>query len=495
MKLAFLGGLLFSATSVLASQSLVGYFPNWLYAKYPVSKIDFSKYTHINYAFAILIKGATPEYTDPQQVDTQLPELVKAAHAKNAKVLVSVGGWSGCLTFSTMSADASQRKTFIDWNVDQVKKYDLDGIDIDWEYPGAVGAGCNAMDLEHDYKNYLKLLQELRAAFDKSFAKDRKEITIACHVRTFKTPDGTMDDVSDYVKVIDRFNLMTYDINGAWNETSGPNAPFNFEPGLGDADSFVASINTWMKAGVPASKIVPGLAFYGRSSTSKVDMSKTNQYQKQVAGSPPSGDSFDAYWQDPYCSKDPGGLSGVWRYGNLRSQGVLSDPTTAAAPWIRQWDNVTQTPWLFNPKSKTFISYDDPKSIGIKTDYALDKNLGGLMVWSVDEDNGELVTVAAKILKGSSKGGKHSPTTTASGKKHGESGSGAKATASSKPAGTAAPSSSSSSTHCDAKKWNADTTYHKGDKVAYKKKVYSAGWWSQGEKPGSSDVWTAAGDC
>jgi chitinase len=77
-----------------------------------------------------LIKGATPEYTDPQQVEVQLPQLVAAAHAKNAKVLVSVGGWSGCLTFSTMSADASQRKTFIDWNIAEIKKYNLDGVDI-----------------------------------------------------------------------------------------------------------------------------------------------------------------------------------------------------------------------------------------------------------------------------------------------------------------------------------------------------------------------------
>ena len=70
-----------------------------LYARYPVSKIDFTKYTHINYAFAIMVKGNTPEWSDPQQVETQLPQLVKAAHAKKAKVLISIGGWSGCLTF------------------------------------------------------------------------------------------------------------------------------------------------------------------------------------------------------------------------------------------------------------------------------------------------------------------------------------------------------------------------------------------------------------
>lgn len=79
--------------------SLLTWSFSGFYARWPVSNIDFSKYTHINYAFAIMIKGSTPEWTDPQQVETQLPELVKAAHAKDAKVLISVGGWSGCLTF------------------------------------------------------------------------------------------------------------------------------------------------------------------------------------------------------------------------------------------------------------------------------------------------------------------------------------------------------------------------------------------------------------
>ena len=132
-------------------------------------------------------------------------------------------------------------------------------------------------------------------------------------------------------------------------------------------------------------------------------MTQSNsQYQPQVSGKPPHGDSYDAAWQDPYCSKDPGGLSGVWRYGNLRSQGVLKTPTTAGTPWIRNWDNITQTPWLFNPTDKTFISYDDPQSLGIKINYALCQGLGGAMVWSVDEDssNGELLNVVANIRSG-----------------------------------------------------------------------------------------------
>lgn len=74
-------------------------------------------------------------------------------------------------------------------------------------------------------------------------------------------------------------------------------------------------------------------------------------YRDQVTGDPPKGDSLDAPYQDPYCSKDPGGLTGIWRYSNLISQGVLSTPLTAKAPWVRNWDSVSSTPWLFNPST------------------------------------------------------------------------------------------------------------------------------------------------
>ncbi|KAI8393756.1 glycoside hydrolase [Radiomyces spectabilis] len=402
MKLALVS-LFLSITCTLADKVIVGYFPNWLYARWPVTNIDFSKYTHINYAFAIMIKGDTPEWTDDWAVSTQLPQLTKAAHAKNAKVLISIGGWSGCLTFSPMAADAGRRKNFIDWNIKQIDTYGIDGIDIDWEYPGRQGAGCNAFDPANDAKNLLTLLRELRTALDSKYGSGKKELTIAAHVRPFVTSSGYMSDVSEYAKVLDRVSLMTYDINGAWNTTTGPNAPFNFENGFGDADSFVSAIDAWTKAGMPASKIVPGVAFYGRSATATVDMTKTkSQYQGQVPGQPPKGDSYDAYWQDPYCSKDPGGLSGIWRYANLRSEGILTSPTTAASPWVRTWDNVTQTPWLFNPTNKVFISYDDPVSMAVKVNYARSKNLGGVMVWSVDEDNGELLDEVMKIKSDSS---------------------------------------------------------------------------------------------
>lgn len=186
---------------------------------------------------------------------------------------------------SPMAADASSRKTFIKWCTDQINKYGIDGIDIDWEYPASSDnqAGCNVVNEKDDTKNFLTMLQELREALDGASKEGgKKELTAAVHVRTFITPSGNMKDVSEFAKVFDRVNIMTYDINGAWNTTSGPNSPFNFEPGHGDADSFVSAIENWKEAGMPYEKICPGIPFYGRS-TSKYDNSRIKSFYFQYS--------------------------------------------------------------------------------------------------------------------------------------------------------------------------------------------------------------------
>jgi chitinase len=117
-----------------------------------------TKYTHINYgnfiycycfypgcpfylihfqpAFAILNTNSTPTWTDPDNTVTQLPSLVTAAHNKGVKVSISVGGWTGCLKYSATAGTEANRQAFIAWNVAQIKNYNLDGVDLDWEYPG-----------------------------------------------------------------------------------------------------------------------------------------------------------------------------------------------------------------------------------------------------------------------------------------------------------------------------------------------------------------------
>ncbi|KAI9476274.1 MAG: glycoside hydrolase superfamily [Benjaminiella poitrasii] len=462
----------------------VGYFPNWLYDSFPPSRINFTLYTHIYYAFALQVQGNTPVWADDgvfdDDVEYNFQTLVKLAKAAGTKVMHSVGGWTGGTQFSPMVASASARAEFIKWNTDFISKYDTAGVDLDWEYPTAAGPGCNVYAPD-DVANYLKLIKELRVALDTLFPDKHKEITLAVHIMPWGG-DEEVDDVSEFVPYVDRFNVMTFDVNGAWNSISGPNSPFRVEAGKGFNKGFVEGIDAWNAAGVPYDKLVGGLAFYGRAQTLKVTTNPTTQYNPAVSPNPPLGDSDDGPWTNPYCPSDSAPASGEWKFSSLLSEGLLSSPTTAVAPWIRHFDNITQTPWLYNPINKQYISYDDPVSIGVKAQYAANRGLGGLFVWSADQDSGilayeaynELMRSAVPTLSVPSSTSTRSSTTSAS---------------SSSPVGTCA----GVAVYIDS------AIYVGGDRVTYQDGLYSARWWTQGEAPRSTAdewaVWQYLGSC
>lgn len=216
-----------------------------------------------------------------------------------------------------------------------------------------------------------------------------------------------------------------------------------------------------------------------------VSSDPTTQYNPAVSPTPPLGDSLDGPWQDAYCSSDSIAASGVWRWSYMRSQGLLTSPTTAAAPWIRHFDNVTQTPWLYNPTNKQFISYDDPISIGVKAQYVVANDLAGVFAWSVDEENGELLAALTPVI---AKNPPKTPIGTATA-------TATTATATSTTAvttttgvttttsGTATATPTSSTGCAGVPAYNASTAYTGGSQVVYNGNLYKAQWWTQGETP------------
>ncbi|KAJ2851071.1 hypothetical protein IWW36_001418 [Coemansia brasiliensis] len=367
-----------------------------------MNNVDFAKYTHINIAFSIPNEDGSLSFED----DWAMQQITGQIKSGGAKVLMSVGGWTGSNLFSKIFKQAPSRSKLLDSMVSYVKQYNLDGIDIDFEYPGRLGNTCNIYDEANDTPNLLAFLKDLRKKFSSEFGdnKDKsKLITLAVRVQPFDVNGSPASDVSEFAKYVDFANIMAYDINGAWNEKTGPNAPFEYDKQKETTPlSFVSAIDAWTKAGWPANQLVAGLGFYGRSTQTKQDMrvEDGNQYQPQLHDVP-LGDSEDAPWYDKCAGITS--ASGTWQWKHLRDQGVLVQPDTAASPWIRQWDNVSQTPWLFNPDKKLFLSYDDPKSIRIKSDYAASKGLAGVMLWSINMDyNNELIDAARSFGSGSS---------------------------------------------------------------------------------------------
>ncbi|RKP39621.1 glycoside hydrolase superfamily [Dimargaris cristalligena] len=375
------------------NRAIVGYYPDWVTRFMQPEQIPYEKLTHINYAFALL----TQNYEIKFDTEWLMPRVVSQAHAKGTKVLISVGGWTGSRFFTPMVASAATRATFINNAVNFVNQFKLDGLDIDWEYPGRLGMSCNTFDAQHDTDNFLLLLRELRARFDREWggasSAGRKLITLAVRVEPFDGPSGPISNAAPFAPLVDFVNVMAYDVYGSWSPTTGPNAPFNAG---GDSNwSFTQAADSWIRAGFPRSKIVMGTAFYGRSAITNAPMTTNNMFAPKQSAIP-RGDQDDGLWGEP-CPGAPYTYSSVWQWRNLRSQGALVSPNQAGAGWVRHWDQQTQTPWLFRAADNTFVSYDDPQSLNIKTNYVRKQNLGGVMLWDLHHDNGELLDVLQQV--------------------------------------------------------------------------------------------------
>ncbi|XSG77506.1 glycosyl hydrolase family 18 protein [Herpetosiphon llansteffanensis] len=204
----------------------IGYMPSWAG---DVNSIQYSKITHINYAFLLAnADGSLRSLDNPGK----LQSMVTLAHNNNVKVFISVGGWSGSsvdATFEALGASPTARANFINNMVNFVNQYNLDGVDIDWEYPKASSAG-----------NYSALMSGLSTAMH-----SRGKLLTAAVVSDGSAADGVAADVFGYV---DWLNIMAYD-------GGEPHANYDWS---------INSLNFWLNRGLPASKAVLGVPFYAR---------------------------------------------------------------------------------------------------------------------------------------------------------------------------------------------------------------------------------------
>ena len=204
---------------------VIGYMPSWAGN---VNQVQYSKLTHINYAF--LLPTATGGL---QAIDNpaKLQSLVSTAHANNVKVLISVGGWNdgNDSGFEGLAANGTHRNNFVTNIINFVNQYGLDGVDIDWEYPDP-GASAN---------NYITLMTQLSTEMH-----NRGKLLTGAIVGT-----GGASILNSAFALVDFYNLMAYDYN-------------NFDHSTYSYAS--QSINYWRGRGLPAAKIVLGVPFYGR---------------------------------------------------------------------------------------------------------------------------------------------------------------------------------------------------------------------------------------
>jgi chitinase len=359
---------------------VVGYYAGWnVYGRnYHPADMPVETLTHVNYAFARVLNGqvaisdrkAALENTYPGSAAkgafAQLRE-VKQAHP-HLKTLISVGGWTLSGGFSDAALTTKTREAFAKSCVEFILKHGFDGVDIDWEFPVSGGMEGN-VERPTDRENLTRLLAEVRRQLD-----DRGRADHRAYLLTIAGPAGPETikhfDLAAIHPHLDWINVMTYDFNGEWSERTGFNAalfPAKDDPGNKrlNVDS---TVKAYLDAGVPPDKVVVGLPFYGRA---WYDAVSTNHGLFQKHGRKTGKGSFD--------------------YRDLTSDVI----DTKAR---RYWHDEAKVPWLYDAKTGMMITYDDPESIRHKTQYALDRKLGGVMIWELSEDDGSLVAAIDKTI-------------------------------------------------------------------------------------------------
>ncbi|WP_051970296.1 glycoside hydrolase family 18 protein [Kitasatospora azatica] len=400
----------------------VGYFTQWgIYSGFSAKKVQTSgqasRLTVLNYAFgnvsadgtcfeanAAGVGDAWADFQRPvsaeESVDgvadtaaqplkgnfNQLRKL-KAANPQ-LKAVISLGGWSWSKYFSDAAANDASRKKFVSSCIELYLKGDLpqlggaveggagagagvfDGVDIDWEYPGGGGDAGNVVRPE-DGRNYTLLMQEFRRQLDALGRQQHKHLLLTDAVPSGEGKQQQLE-VRKVARSVDWMNLMTYDFHGSW-EAQGPtdhNANLYSDPADAAPDNKGYSVDRvvqdYLDRGVPASRLVLGVPFYGYGWTGVPAGAKSGLYQP---------------------------ATGLAQGGNLPYNQIKDLPGTVV------YDREHGASWKYD--GSNFWSFDTPQLLARKAEYARCNGLAGVMAWALDNDDaqGSLVKALDKGLR------------------------------------------------------------------------------------------------
>ncbi|USH01349.1 chitinase C-terminal domain-containing protein [Grimontia kaedaensis] len=349
---------------------------------------------------------------------------------------VADGGFYTMTTNADGSINHAGIQKFADSAVEMMRKYKFDGLDIDYEYPTSMAGAGNPYDKEfmeprrqYLWASYQELMRVLREKVDIASEQDGHHymLTIAAPSSGYLLRGMETFDVTKY---LDYVNIMTYDLHGAWNDHVGHNAAL-FDTGK---DSELAAWNVYgtsqyggigylntdwayhyFRGSMPAGRINIGVPYYTRG-WQGVTGGENGLWGKaalpnQAECQPGTGEGeknncghgaigIDNMWHDtdPKGNEMGAGSNPMWHAKNLE-HGIFgtyasaykldpaNDPQDVLkGTYQRNYDSVAVAPWLWNAEKQVFLSTEDEASIKVKSDYVIDKGIGGIMFWELAGD-------------------------------------------------------------------------------------------------------------
>ncbi|HEY1129017.1 MAG TPA: glycoside hydrolase family 18 protein [Roseateles sp.] len=369
MKKLWIASLLLAASVARAAPPIVGTYILAERGVEVVEQLKPGRVTHLLYAF-LLICGEGQRKEEAAACAGK-PAFSIAPHADQdtfsgafqrlkardprVQVLASVGGWGGSDPFFHLAATTEGRQAFVKSSTDWLRAHPgFDGLDIDWEHPGSNGS-ANGIPLGSpaDGERFVVLLQELRAGLDALGRETGRRYALTTAIATTREQLVRMP-MGRAAEALDLVFMMTYDFAGPWTKQAANHTALrSARPGLDT--SLEAAVANLKREGVPASKLVAGVAMYGRGF---------------------DGVKADGSYARPWPNED--GSVAFKDIAALKAQGMT-----------RRFDQRTQS-WAMVGGGK-FVGYDDPRAVRAKVAFAKRQGLAGVFAWELSQDNGEIL--------------------------------------------------------------------------------------------------------
>ena len=315
--------------------------------EYPVEQL-----THIIFSF-VHLKGNKISF-DNYDDELTVKKLVSLKEKNpQLKIQVALGGWAGCPSCSSVFSSEKGRTQFAESVKKIIDKHHLDGLDLDWEYPAIEGKEGHRFTAE-DKQNFTSLIKEIRA-------KIGNEPELSFAAGGFSEFFEQSIEWEKVMPLIDRVNLMSYDLVNGNSVKTGHHTPLYSTPEQEVSTDF--GVNYLLKSGVPAKKIVIGAAFYAR------------------------------VWEN-VSSKN----NGLYQPGKFLTSYSYKDFDERLANFSFYEDPTSKATYAYSSSEGLFATFDDKSSVTLKTNYAIDKKLGGIMFWELTGDktkDGLLSTIYA----------------------------------------------------------------------------------------------------
>ncbi|GKT51071.1 killer toxin subunits alpha/beta [Colletotrichum spaethianum] len=361
-----------SAIPVLENK-VIGYYEAWSARRschsFPPAGLPVEGLTHVNFAFAYIDPDSLEITTMDSETDAGLFAQVTDIKNSNAlgsdlQVFVAIGGWTFSdndtatqPVFPDIAASEEKSKKFANNLVKFMTRYGFDGVDLDWEYPGAPDRGGNEEDDRQGYVSMLKILRETFLASARgNYGLTFTIPTSYWYLRWF--------DVPGLLEYADWINMMSYDLHGVWDEH---NPIGNIVQAHTNLTEIKLAADLLWRNNVEPGKVVLGVGFYGRSFQLKDTSCKT------------PGCAFSGAADKGPCTNSAGTLG----YFEIMDIIADQDPEVvhdkeAAAKYI-----------VFGDKKDQWVSFDDADTLQAKVEWADSVGLGGVMIWAVDLDDND----------------------------------------------------------------------------------------------------------